>query len=138
MNRTCVLAVAAAGLFASSAPAATIGLGPVTLNVNWGSQQNAGTSVDFVVLENVVEDNLDGSFHLFGSAREADGAWKIAWDMTVDPDPFVFATFEVTNNVDRSEDFNVLAFLPIEPALPSPTQMYGSMSGSVLDSSGNG
>lgn len=63
----------------------------------------------------------------------SNAAWSISWDCVVNPDPFVDATINVTNNSAAVQTFWVYMPLAIAPSIPGGTNMSGSVS-AVLSS----
>ncbi|MBE3071165.1 MAG: PEP-CTERM sorting domain-containing protein [Planctomycetes bacterium] len=73
-----------------------------------------------------------------GSLVPAHGRWQVEWQIEADPDPFLHATFTVTNLLPTAQDFTFNAVLPISPAITVGTLSGGSFSGTLLDTNGNG
>ena len=82
-------------------------------------------------------DNGDDSFTYVGELYGGNDLWRLTWDCTFDPDPFVTANIVVTNNDVNPQNFSLLMTLPIAPAVPSPT-IDGSVSGTLTDLGANG
>lgn len=76
-------------------------------------------------------------------AAVGDG-FSVSFNTLLDPDPFISSSFTIQNMTGMTQDFTVTTTLPIFPALPAPTTMTGSVSGTVgdgdglLDVNGNG
>jgi len=66
------------------------------------------------------------------------GPISVEWDIEADPDPFLFATFTITNDLPIEKEVTLSAILPISPALTGGTLTGGSFSGTLLDSGGGG
>lgn len=60
-------------------------------------------------------------------------AWKVEYDITADPDPYLFATFTLTNFTGASQNFTLNAVLPIDPAITGGFFAGGSVSVSLMD-----
>ena len=63
-----------------------------------------------------------------GNAR-----WDIDWDIEADPDPFLNATFTITNHLPTAQNFTLNAVLPISPQITVGTLTGGSFSGTLMD-----
>jgi hypothetical protein len=50
----------------------------------------------------------------------------MTWDIQADPDPFLTASFSITNNTNATQTYTTTIFLPIAPALSAPTLIGGS------------
>lgn len=59
--------------------------------------------------------------------------WTLAWNMTVDPDPFINGAFALTNNTNLYQTYTLIVQLPIAPAITPSSLMGGSMGGSLTD-----
>lgn len=73
-----------------------------------------------------------------GGFSGTDNAWTLSWDCVVNPDPFVDATINVTNNSLLPQTFLVIMPLAIAPAIPDGTIMNGSVSAIVTDGNFDG
>lgn len=82
-------------------------------------------------------DNGDDSYNYVGELFGANDLWRLTWNCTFDPDPFVTANIVVTNNDVVAQNFSLLMTLPIAPVVPSPI-IDGSISGTLTDLGGNG
>jgi hypothetical protein len=71
-----------------------------------------------------------------GSAISPGGDWDIAFNMLMDPDPFVSNAFTLHNMTGITQAFVVTTIIPAIPALIAPTTMTGSVSGTVGDGDG--
>ena len=65
------------------------------------------------------------------------GQWSALGSWTVDPDPFVGGSFSFTNQSLITDTFQIVVDLP-GVSLPGPTDMSGSIAGTLLDRNGNG
>ena len=78
-------------------------------------------------------------FRFGGTWTPPHGRWSVAYEIDVDPDPFVFAKFDITNNDQvNAQDFNFSVVLPITEATIWGTITGGSFSAALLDQTGNG
>lgn len=73
-----------------------------------------------------------------GSHAPEHGRWQVAWEIEADADPFLHATFTVTNLLPTAQDFTFNTVLAISPAITVGTLSGGSFSGTLLDTSGDG
>ncbi len=64
--------------------------------------------------------------------------FAIDFGLTLDPDPFISNSFNLTNNTNTTQTYTVTVSLPISPVVPFPSQTFGSISGSLVDANGNG
>ena len=92
-----------------------------------------GEAVPWMPTLTAVGNNL---FTSQGTFTSPDGHWRVDWDMTVDPDPFVSGTWAITNLMPTTQNFTFIVSMPVA-ALPY-TLMGGSMGGSTTDSNFNG
>jgi hypothetical protein len=65
------------------------------------------------------------------------GQWSALWNLTIDPDPFVQGLFVFTNQSQSFGSFVITADCP-GVSLPGPTDMSGSIAGTLLDRDGDG
>ena len=77
-------------------------------------------------------------FKYEGRHTPAHGKWSIEWVIEADPDPFLNATFTVTNLLPTAQDFTLSNALPISPAVVGGSLTGGSFSGTLLDAGGGG
>lgn len=80
--------------------------------------------------------NEDGTFTSVGSTSDA--GWDFTWDMTVKPDPFVSATFSLTNTALVPMVFVIGVGLPIAPPQVPTTVHGGSVGLTLTDANFNG
>jgi hypothetical protein len=66
------------------------------------------------------------------------GRWHIQWDISVNPDPFIFADIIVSNNLPVDQEFTFNLVLPINPSISGGTLIGGSFSGVLKDRNANG
>lgn len=64
--------------------------------------------------------------------------FSLDWDMTVDTDPFINATFGLTNISTNTLPFTVSVTLPITPPVTPTSLIGGSVGGSITDSNNDG
>jgi hypothetical protein len=80
-----------------------------------------------------VTPNGDDTYHLedtwSGSACDAD------WNLTFDADPFVIASFGITNTTSVIQTFTLVFNTPVSPAITINTVYGGSTGGSLTDNS---
>jgi len=57
------------------------------------------------------------------------GRWHIEWDVEVNPDPFVFASLIISNNLPIDQEFTINMPLSINPSIQGGTLIGGSFSG---------
>jgi hypothetical protein len=69
-----------------------------------------------------------------GGTNGVDNAWSLTWDCVVNPDPFVDATINVTNNSASTQTFFIYMPLGIVPTGPATT-MDGSVSAALSSQS---
>lgn len=60
------------------------------------------------------------------------------FNMELDTDPFISNAFTLTNNTGSTQTFIVNVSLVINPAVPAPSQLFGSISGAIVDKDGIG
>ena len=60
-------------------------------------------------------------------------AWKVKYDIQADPDPYLYATFTLTNFTGNPKDFTLNAVLPIDPAVTGGFFAGGSVSVNLMD-----
>jgi hypothetical protein len=81
--------------------------------------------------------NPDGTFNYSGSLSNP-SLWDFTWNITVDPDPLISATFGITNNTDITKHFDLLFTLPVGSPFGTPAQKSGSLGASFQDLNSNG
>lgn len=67
-----------------------------------------------------------------GNYRHGD-SWSVGYEIEADPDPYLYATFTLTNFTDSPMDFTVDANLPVDPQIIGGFLAGGSVSGTLLD-----
>ena len=72
----------------------------------------------------------NGDFNYVGDS--GDDTWNLAWDMTVNPDPYIDTTLILDNLTSSSQTYNLLFTLPITPPF-SPGFKSGELSFSFMD-----
>lgn len=77
-------------------------------------------------------------FQYQGSRAPGHGRWSIEWLIEADPDPFLNATFTITNNMATAQDFTLNSVLPISVPITVGSLTGGSFSGTLLDAGGGG
>lgn len=106
----------------------TLGLGEA--RNEWSAAENPGTWTA------TSRPGPNGSpiFRIIGSAATPDMTFD--FDVEFDQDPFVSSAFTVINNSGVLAPFTVTVTVPIFPPLFAPTDMTGSISGTVGDGDG--
>jgi MYXO-CTERM domain-containing protein len=127
LNVSALAFVAGSMVLAASASADTTVIPNMTLGIN-GSQYNPAEYGD-------AWGNPNGTFSFIG--QKSNPGYKVAWSMTVNPDPFVIANLVVTNNSAVTQTFSLLVSLPVGAILPTSV-MGGSITGTLTDLNGNG
>lgn len=134
MRQLSIALVSAAALVAS-AGAALAGVNVPQLNMELavGSQQwdwrPQGEFVGAKANGSGIPDNDGLNFAYVGS-----GAWggiSLDWNITANPDPFVFALIGVTNNTNATQTISLMTTLPIAPAIVPSSLMGGSTQGGL-------
>ena len=74
----------------------------------------------------------------YAGGRDNPGRWSINWEIQADPDPFLYASFTITNLLPTAQDFTLSSVLPISPQITIGTLTGGSFSGTLLDTGGGG
>lgn len=116
-------------------------LPPVMMEVSWGEgDSRQAWSVDITdtsspAVESVTQ-NPDGTWRLVGGWQPGTPAWACDWVWDIDPDPVVSGGFSFTNVTGAPQNFAVSLTLPA--VVPSPAQMRGSISGSLVDAATDG
>jgi len=64
-------------------------------------------------------------------------SWSVEYEIEADPDPYLYATFTLSNFTDSALDFTVDANLPIDPQIIGGFLAGGSVSGTLLDLNSN-
>lgn len=64
--------------------------------------------------------------------------FAIDFGLTLDPDPFVSQSFNITNNTAVTQTYTISVSLPVLPPFPGPTSTLGSISGALVDGNGDG
>jgi len=80
----------------------------------------------------------ENKFKYEGSHTPEHGRWSLEWLIEADPDPFLKATFTITNNLPSAQDFTLSSDMPISPAITVGSLTGGSFSGTLLDAGGGG
>lgn len=81
-------------------------------------------------------DNGDGTYSSTGSQVES--TWEFQWNMTVKPDPFISATFSLTNTALVPQVFVIGVGMPIAPPQVPLTLHGGSVGLTLTDANFNG
>lgn len=77
----------------------------------------------------------EGKFRYQGNCTH--GPIFVEYDIEVDPDPFLYATFTIVNNLPIEKEVTLSATLPIDPPIVGVgTWTGGSFSGTLIDSGG--
>jgi len=135
--KTCCLraALAAVPVVAVSALSQG-GIQPIfDIRVQWGA--NTWSAMTAGAFDSIM-DNGDGTWTFSGDFTQTAGLWALEWDVTVDEDPFVNAAFTFTNTTGSAGDFVVTTMLNSADPVTAPSQMSGSISGSLGSGGGVG
>jgi len=124
--------VAATALFSSVAYAGTVTnpllSGAVTISDGGSTTWNLPGSAPYTT-------NSDGTFDYIGSVSNP-SLWAFTWNVTVDPDPLISATFGITNNTGITKHFDLLFTLPVGSPFGTPAQKSGSLGATFQDLNG--
>lgn len=82
-------------------------------------------------------DNGDGTFTYNGSVSNP-SLWAFTWDIMVDPDPLISATFGITNNTAITKHFDLLFTLPVGSSFGTPAVKSGSLAATFQDLNNSG
>ncbi len=77
-------------------------------------------------------------YRYHGSHAPTHGRWKLEWDIEAEADPFLHATFTLTNLLASAQSFTLNSVLPIDPQILGGSLTGGSFSGTLLDAGGGG
>jgi hypothetical protein len=132
-NTLIVGLAAAVALFSGTAYAGTVTnpllSGTVTISDGGSTAWNLPSSAPYTT-------NPDGTFNYIGSVSSP-SLWAFTWNVTVDPDPLISATFGITNNTDITKHFDLLFTLPVGSPFGMPAQKSGSLGATFQDLNGN-
>jgi hypothetical protein len=81
--------------------------------------------------------NPDGTFNYSGSLFNS-SLWDFTWNITVDPDPLISATFGITNNTGITKHFDLLFTLPVGSPFGTPAEKSGSLGATFQDLNNSG
>jgi len=70
-------------------------------------------------------------------AMDSSNGFSFAWNLLVNPDPFIIGNIVVTNTSNATQEFMLLVTLPINEAI-AQTYIGGSITGTVTDLNGDG
>lgn len=126
----------ALGGLVGSASAGVLQGWDIVISFNGGNWSAAANPDKWTIEEVTNPDTGKTFFRVIGSHSNSN--WTCDWSLDLDPDPFVAANVNVTNNTGLSANFVVTTVIPAIPTLPGPTVMNGSISGSVIDFNGIG
>ncbi len=125
---------AAVALFSVTAYAGTVTnpllSGTVTISDGSTATWNLPSSAPYTT-------NPDGTFSYVGSVSNP-LLWAFTWNVTVDPDPLISATFGITNNTGIAKHFDLLFTLPVGSPFGTPAQKSGSLGASFQDLNNSG
>ncbi|HUU91642.1 MAG TPA: PEP-CTERM sorting domain-containing protein, partial [Phycisphaerae bacterium] len=77
-------------------------------------------------------------YRYHGSHAPAHGRWKLEWDIEAEADPFLHATFTMTNLLPSAQSFTLNSVLLIDPQILGGSLTGGSFSGTLMDTGGGG
>ncbi len=128
--------VAAAALFSSMAFAGTVtnpNLSGTATITSTGSTNvwNLASNAPYTT-------NPDGTFDYTGTAGGSTAPWIFTWDILVNPDPLISATFGITNNTSITKHFDLLFTLPVGSPFGTPATKSGSLSAAFQDLNNSG
>lgn len=127
----------------STSFAATINPSGSQISIDFSSQFNDGT-------QTITQNYLSGASAAPGSALGSNGdeIWGAPgtargetffhWDLTYDPDPFLYGQFSITNASAFDKTFSLGANLLIDPQFAGLGVYGGSVNATVFDSDNNG
>lgn len=121
---------------AGSAQAGVLEGWNLIISFNGGSWSAANNPSTWEAFE--VQDPETGKVFTRVVGQFSNANWGCDWTLDLDPDPFVAANVNMTNNTGAPANFVVTTVIPAIPTLPGPTVMNGSVSGSVIDFNGIG
>jgi len=121
-----------ATLFGATAPAGAGIILPPGLTIAFND--HAGGPPDFINPPGL--EIAQNRFRYTGSHTPEHGRWSIEWEIEADPDPFLKATFTITNNLPSAQDFTLSSDMPISLAITVGSLTGGSFSGALLDTGG--
>ena len=99
------------------------------LTLEFSTSEEAAVTVQVPELSSMT--NLgNGDFNYVGDSGEDN--WSLAWDMTVNPDPYIDTTLTLDNLTASTQTYNLLFTLPITPPF-SPGFKSGELSLSFMD-----
>jgi len=80
--------------------------------------------------------NAAGNYEYKGKGKQ--GAFDVDWTIEVDPDPFINIWVELENTEATTKDFTFITTLDIAPQLTGGIVTGGSLSGTLIDMTGDG
>ena len=146
MKYCCARGTMAAALVVAGMAAAHAA--PILINtVDTGSMVWNMTTQDLetgtMIMKGAVTDNADGTSTYTGMdsvsmlvSGVSTSVWDYNWNITVDPDPFIAASFSVTNTSTMTQSFDISFGLPISPSFTGG-YMTGNYSADFVDLNGD-
>lgn len=123
-----VFVAAAAALAGPTDPAPAVGM-----SFTWeGGSWSTSNVMDLPGTQ--ANRNGEGRWVIDGFWSSGDGLYTCDFELEVDPDPFLGATLQFTNNSGLTQPFTANLVLPIAPPIAPSSVISGSTSGSVRDS----
>jgi len=130
-----------------------LGLGCVVLATLFGASSPAGADIIPPDVTICIDDHGQGppdfvnppglviaenKFKYEGSHTPGHGRWSLEWEIEADPDPFLHATFTITNLLPSAQDYTLNTTLPITDPITVGSLTGGSFSGTLMDAGGGG
>ena len=122
-----------AALTSNLASAATVG----EIGVNVSRGDNVVFNADQVRNNSAVK-SMGGDVVNVTGQWNVENDYSIDWDVTYDPDPFIDAVLNLTNNQATTQTFSISLNLPIFPAVTPDGFEFGDLSITGTDDSGDG
>lgn len=102
-----------------------------TTDATWSLLNNDGT------IKGSLTDNNDGTFSYVG-VNGNQTIWSFNWNILVNPDPLISATFGITNNTSATKHFDLVFTLPVGSPFGMPAQKSGSLGATFQDLNSDG
>lgn len=146
MKHYCATGTIAAALFVagfSTAHAAPVLINTVDTGSMIWNMATQDVETGRTLMKGSVVDNGDGTSTFTGMdsvsmmvGGVSTSVWDYNWNITVDPDPFIAASFSVTNTSATTQTFDISFGLPISPSF-TDGYMTGNYSASFVDLNGD-